>query len=131
MLLPQLKCITAHLDCDHPLFGHHKCSASVNESHLFIYLFILHGRIQWYTTAFISDFILLNWHSTGCPVSWGCRIHQLLLCRGVRPPSNKCPGYDTKQSDDEVPVMLRLWGMWSTPSLPLSQSTLAWNGSTW
>ena len=20
-----------------------------------------------------------------CPVGWGCRIHQLLLCRGVRP----------------------------------------------
>ena len=23
-----------------------------------------------------------------------------------------------KQSDGEVPVMLELWGMWSTPSLP-------------
>ena len=31
---------------------------------------------------------------------------------------NKCPGYDTKQSDGEVPVMLELWGMLSTPSLP-------------
>ena len=28
------------------------------------------------------------------------------------------PGYDTKQSDDEVPVMLEFWGMWSTPLLP-------------
>ena len=27
--------------------------------------------------------------------------------------------YDTKQSDGEVPVMLGLWGIWSTPSLPL------------
>ena len=27
--------------------------------------------------------------------------------------------YDTKQSDGEVPVMLELWGMQSTPSLPL------------
>ena len=27
--------------------------------------------------------------------------------------------YDSKQSDGEVPVMLRLWGMRSTPSLPL------------
>ena len=34
-------------------------------------------------------------------------------------PTNECPGYDTKPSDDEVPVMLELWGMWSTPSLPL------------
>ena len=30
-----------------------------------------------------------------CPFGWGCRIHQLLLCRGVRPPPNECPGYDT------------------------------------
>ena len=32
---------------------------------------------------------------------------------------NECPGYDTKQSDGEVPVMLELWGIQSTPSLPL------------
>ena len=24
--------------------------------------------------------------SSSCPVGWGCRIHRLLLCRGVRPP---------------------------------------------
>ena len=53
-----------------------------------------------------------------CPISWGCRIHRPLLCRGVRPPSNECPGYDTKQSDGEVPAMLELWGMRSTSSLP-------------
>ena len=51
-------------------------------------------------------------------VGWGCRIHRLLLCRGVAPPSNECPGYDTKQSDGEVPAILELWGMRSTPSLP-------------
>ena len=28
------------------------------------------------------------------------------------------PGYDTKQSHGEVPVMLGLWEMWSTPLLP-------------
>ena len=43
----------------------------------------------------------------------------ILLCRGVRPTPNECSGYDTKQSDGEVPVMLKLWGMWSIPSLPL------------
>ena len=31
---------------------------------------------------------------------------------------NECPGYDTKQSDGEVPVMQDLWEMWSTSSLP-------------
>ena len=53
-----------------------------------------------------------------CPVGWGCRIHWLHLCRGVRPPPNECPGYDTKQSDGEVPAVLELWGMRSIPSLP-------------
>ena len=33
--------------------------------------------------------------------------------------SNEYPGYDTKQSDGEAPVMLELWGMQNTPSLPL------------
>ena len=32
---------------------------------------------------------------------------------------NKCPGYDTKQSDGEVPVMQEIFGMRSTSSLPL------------
>ena len=52
-------------------------------------------------------------------VDLSCKIYWLHLCRGVRPPSpNKFPEYDTKQSDGEVPVMLELWGMWSTPTLP-------------
>ena len=53
-----------------------------------------------------------------CPVGWDCRIHQRLLCRGVRPPPNEWPKYDTKKSDGEVPVILELWEMQSTPSLP-------------
>ena len=47
------------------------------------------------------------------------RIHRLHFCRRVRLPANECPGYDTKQSDGKVPVMLKLWGMWSIPLLPL------------
>ena len=49
-----------------------------------------------------------------------------LLQRGKTPP-NECPGYDTKQSDGEVPVMQELWGMRSTPSLPLLPGPL-WPG---
>ena len=48
------------------------------------------------------------------PVGWGCRKHRMLLCREVRPPPNEW----LRQSDDEVPVMLGLWGMRSIPSLP-------------
>ena len=32
---------------------------------------------------------------------------------------NECPRHVSKQFDGEVPVMLELWGMWNTPSLPL------------
>ena len=50
------------------------------------------------------------------------------LCRGVRPPTpNKCPGYDTKQSDSEAQVMLELRSIQSTSSLPLLPGPL-WPG---
>ena len=42
-------------------------------------------------------------------------------------PPNECPGYDTKQSDGEVPAVLELWGMQSNPSLPLLPGPL-WSG---
>ena len=61
---------------------------------------------------------LLSIQSDPCPVSWCCRIPKLHLNRGVRPPTNECPAYDIKQSGGEVPVMLELWGMWNTLSLP-------------
>ena len=51
-------------------------------------------------------------------VGWSYRIRRLYLCRGVRPHRNECSVYDIKQSDGEVPVMLELWGMRSTSSLP-------------
>ena len=54
---------------------------------------------------------------TSNPIGWVCRIHRLHLYRGVRP-SNKSPGHETKQSDDEALVMLELWGMQCTLSLP-------------
>ena len=30
------------------------------------------------------------------------------LQKGKTPPPNECPEYDTKQSDDEAPIMLEL-----------------------
>ena len=57
--------------------------------------------------------------STG-PVGRGCKIHRLYLCRRVRlPASNECPGYNTKQSDAEAQVVLKLWKMRNTSLLPL------------
>ena len=48
------------------------------------------------------------------------------LQRG-KTPTNKCPGYDTKQSDCEALVMLELWLIGSTPSSP-SLPALLWPG---
>ena len=45
------------------------------------------------------------------------KIHKNTIYIHVK--NNKCPGYDTKQSDGEVLVMLKLWRMRSTPFLPL------------
>ena len=65
-----------------------------------------------------------------CPVNWGCRIHRLLLCRGVRP-CNKSPGYNTKRSDGVVPVMLELWEMQSTPFIAIApRSSVTGSDST-
>ena len=64
-------------------------------------------------------------------VFFGCRIHQILLCRGVRTPPNKCPEYDTKQSNGEIPVMLGILGNAEHPFIAIApRSNLAWNGST-
>ena len=52
---------------------------------------------------------------TDCISAEGVRHHH---------PTNDCPGYDSEQSDGEAPVMLKLWGIWNTPSLPLLPALL-------
>ena len=49
------------------------------------------------------------------PVSWGCRIYQLHLCRGVIPPPKECPVYDAEKFDSGDRVMPCTT---SLPSLP-------------
>ena len=56
------------------------------------------------------------------PLSAGAAEYTDCTSAEVRP--NKFSGYDTKQSNGEVPVMLGLWGMLSTPLLPLLQGPL-------
>ena len=46
-----------------------------------------------------------------------CTIHRLHLWRNIIP-SIECPDYNAKQYDGEDSVILELWGMLSTPSLP-------------
>ena len=71
---------------------------------------------------------MVNW------IIWNKAVELLTLCIALSvgtveytDPPNECPGYDTKQSDGEVPVMLGPWGIQSTPSLPLLPGPL-WPG---
>ena len=87
----------------------------ITESQILNYYFISYCCPHW-GNLFKSNYcISFRFH---CPVNWGCRIHWLYLCRGGKTPPDECPRYDTKQSDGEVPAVLELWGMWSTPLLP-------------
>ena len=82
-----------------------------------------------HTYIYIHIYIYIytnNYPSLFGPVGLGCKIHRLHLCRRVIPlATNKYPGYDTKQSDTGVPVMLEPWRMRSTPSL------LSFPGQLW
>ena len=53
------------------------------------------------------------------PVGRGCRIHQTASLQRGKIPNNESPGYNTNQSDREVPVMVELWGMWVYPFIAL------------
>ena len=58
------------------------------------------------------------------PVGWGCIIHRMHLCRWVRP----SPHSSTSVMDMTLNnLMLELWRMQSTPSLP-SLPGLLWSG---
>ena len=52
------------------------------------------------------------------PVGWGSRIFQLYLCRGIRL-LQQVSWIWHYRSYGEAPVILELWGMRSTPLLPL------------
>ena len=81
------------------IFSH--CSPLIGQSGLRIYIYIY---IYIYRVS-----------QKNC---WGCRIHQLHLCRGVIP---------SAPMTGEVPVMLELWETQRTPSLPLLSGPL-WPG---
>ena len=56
----------------------------------------------------------------------GAVEYWLHLCSGVRSLPTRSPGYDIKPTDSEAPA-LGIWGMWSTPLLPLLPGPL-WPG---
>ena len=72
-----------------------------------------------YGLHFLATKYLLTHHSSIAQSAGAIEYTDYSSAKGWDPTSNECPGYDTKQSDSEVPVMLSLWWMTSTPSLPL------------
>ena len=54
----------------------------------------------------------------GCPTILAGAVEYTNSSAERKDHLNECPGYDTKQSDGDVPVMLELWGMRGTPLLP-------------
>ena len=66
-----------------------------------------------------------------CPVGWGCRIHRLHLCRGVRPPLTSVLDMTLNN------LMVRFQQCWALgnaeyPFIAIApRSTLAQSGSTW
>ena len=71
-------------------------------------------------------------HPNTCPVSWGCRILWLLLCRGVRSPTNECPWYDNKKIWWWGSSNAGALGNAAYPFIAIApRSTLVRSGSTW
>ena len=50
--------------------------------------------------------------------TWVVEYTDCIFAEGYPPLRNKSPGYDIKQSDGEAPLMLELWRIRSTSSLP-------------
>ena len=71
------------------------------------------------------------WHINHCRL-FNAKSSLCILCRGVRPP-HECPGYDTEQSDGEVPVISQVHSLGNVeyPFTAIApRSTLARSGST-
>ena len=64
--------------------------------------------------------LIYSTFSRALELGWGVFV-EYTDCR-VRPHPNECPGYNSKQSDDEDPVLLELWEMQSSPPLRLLPS---------
>ena len=52
-------------------------------------------------------------------VSWGYRIYRQHLCSELRYLPQQCPRYDIEKYDGKAPIMLEVWGMWSSSLLAL------------
>ena len=59
------------------------------------------------------------YHNLLAQSAWAVEYTNWFSAYGLDSPPKRVSCYDTKQSEVEVPILLDLWGMQSTPSLPL------------
>ena len=74
---------------------------------LCIYIYI-YMHLYLYMNAIFPHWMAFVFRNQTCLVGRGVRTH----------PTNECPRYDTKRYHGQALIMLELWGMRSTPSLP-------------
>ena len=78
----------------HTLTHTHDFKQKIIPKRIFLktFLIILSKKLNFTVLNIVNAFkfwMFLHDHQSNdidCPVGWGCRIHRLLLCRGVRPP---------------------------------------------
>ena len=89
-------------------------------------------RLTWIVFVMGGNSVILT-KQPSCPVCWGCRIHRLLLCRGVRFLPQRVSLYMTLNNlINEVPVMLWASKNAEYPFIVIvPRSTMTQSGSTW
>ena len=100
-------------------------------THLYVYTHLCVYscfRVFVRTCTLVSMYIhVFNYNRLFAQSDGAVKYNDCTSTKGKDTLPNECPGYDTKQSDGKVPVMLELWGMRSTLSLPLLPGLL-WPG---
>ena len=87
----------------------------------------LHSSISWFLLRFLHIITVDSLWYLIVRFRFFVLSHINYSAEALDPTPNEYPGYDTKKSDGEVAVMLGLWGMQNTPSLPLLLGPL-WSG---
>ena len=99
------------------------CSSVFCKLYFSLDMFSSHFVSNWYVKSKIKTLLRVLSITVKIDIRWISANTEHIN----KDPPNECPGYDTKQSDGEVPAMLEFWGMQSTPSLTLLPGPL-WPG---
>ena len=99
--------------------------------YIYIYIYIQTDSLKYayiHTHTHIYIYIYIHTHTHTLTQSTGAIEYTVCISAEEYDSSNECPEYDSKQSDDEAPIMLELWGMQSIHHCHCSQ---VHSGSEW